>query len=917
MTAAEWERIKAIFDAALNVPRDERACWLEQACDGCPELRGTVEQLLRSWDESTIAGPVDIEQLPVFSPGQIVANRFRVLRLIARGGMGEVYEAQDASLDGLRIALKTIRTDIASEKHAYERFKREVWVAREVAHEGICRIFDLVEHRETNGEGVERVVPCLTMQLLDGYTLSSLLGERRPLSTKEALPLITQMVLAIQVMHANGIVHRDIKPSNIMLVHGSDGGDCRVVILDFGLAKPLHEGSVRWQTRSEERAGAPYFIAPEVLRGERGGIAVDVYALGLIIDEMVTRSPAFPCKSVEEVFWNKLHGEPIRPSARAENLPPSWEQTILRCLDRDPNRRPERVVEVLSFLNGSSDITVTLPALPPSPAAPPTESGSATPGRESIFSRLARLTWRWWLGIAIGSILLTLCLALVLGSTPPNLPTSILVYPFVNLTKATEYNYLCTGIAEELMRRLLHIQGVHVYLFHEAQSLGSPGSDEARFSVKASLQYHDQWVWLTVQLFDTKTRKLVWTERFNRELRNPLELESEIAQEIVAAMVLNLQKDGRSSNQVQLTFQSLGAHVRRWFGYDVALLPAQATSNRKAFIEYSRGRELLQKRTEGETRQAIRHFLTATILDPKYALAYAALADAQHVLLTWSNSDRKLRLTEARKYAEQAVALDPSLPEVHTSLAAVRQALWDWEGSEWEYQKALTVQPKFARAHHWFAGLLLQFGRFDEALAHAREALELEPYDWPSHSSYGLYLWHAGRLREAATHLEGLLTKEPDFPYGHMVLGQVYAALAASSSEPEATDFFVRSLREAGVVRAHELKVAGGTDSAGFLKWSDTVFAQAHASRQDWASVRLYTDRLERGLKSKAVPASLLARAYAVAGRHTRALELLELGLKQNEREMLYINVAPFFKPLHRYERFQTIVRLLGLDRKN
>jgi hypothetical protein len=134
MTAAEWERIKAVFDAALNVPRQERASWLDQACAGSPELRNTLEELLISWDQSSAGDPRDSQTHPVFSPGQVIAGRFCVLRLMARGGMGEVYEVRDGSLNGLRVALKTIRTEIASEKHAYERFKREVWVAREVAH---------------------------------------------------------------------------------------------------------------------------------------------------------------------------------------------------------------------------------------------------------------------------------------------------------------------------------------------------------------------------------------------------------------------------------------------------------------------------------------------------------------------------------------------------------------------------------------------------------------------------------------------------------------------------------------------------------------------------------------------------------------------------------------------------------------
>ena len=195
MTAAEWERIKAIFDAALSVDMRVRDAWLDQACAGTPELRQTIAELLRTYDDSSGADPRDEEEPPVFSPSQVVGNRFTVIRLIARGGMGEVYEARDAALNGLRVALKTVRTAGIQQRLAYERFKREVWVAREISHEGICRIYDLVEHRDTAPDGTERLVPCLTMKLLDGETLGAWLRGKRPLSPSESLPLIRQIAI--------------------------------------------------------------------------------------------------------------------------------------------------------------------------------------------------------------------------------------------------------------------------------------------------------------------------------------------------------------------------------------------------------------------------------------------------------------------------------------------------------------------------------------------------------------------------------------------------------------------------------------------------------------------------------------------------------------------------------------------------
>jgi tetratricopeptide (TPR) repeat protein len=238
--------------------------------------------------------------------------------------------------------------------------------------------------------------------------------------------------------------------------------------------------------------------------------------------------------------------------------------------------------------------------------------------------------------------------------------------------------------------------------------------------------------------------------------------------------------------------------------------------------------------------------------------------------------------------------------------------LWDWTGSEESYRAALRAQPKFARGHQWYAGLALQFGRFDQALDEARKGLELDPFDYPGQNTYGYYLWHAGRLREAASHLESLLTKT-DLLYAHINLGQIYAGLAAASAEPEATDFYVKSMREAGIVRARELEASGQSDSAGYLKWSDTIFAQAHAARGDRASARIYADRLEHGLKAGKISAAAVAWAQSAIGNYPRAIELLELGAERREREMLYVRVMPLFRPLHGDVRFRAVLRRMGL----
>jgi serine/threonine protein kinase len=253
MKAHEWETIKRLFDVAITVPKDKRQAWLDHACAGSRELRETLEELLRSYDESSFDAIGEIEALPVFEPGQLIANRFMVVRLIARGGMGEVYEVQDTTMKGLRMALKTIRMDVAESKNAYEWFMREVWVGREIANENICHIFDFIEHVERRPDGSERVVPCLTMQLLEGHTLEAEIAENGPFAPLDCLEWIRQVARALDATHKKGFAHRDIKPSNIMLVDVPEESRRRAVVMDFGLAQS-RRSSTRHRTAAIARA---------------------------------------------------------------------------------------------------------------------------------------------------------------------------------------------------------------------------------------------------------------------------------------------------------------------------------------------------------------------------------------------------------------------------------------------------------------------------------------------------------------------------------------------------------------------------------------------------------------------------------------------------------------------------------------
>jgi len=294
-----------------------------------------------------------VATVAVLTPGQVLAERYRIVRFIAQGGMGEVYEAEDREL-GERVALKTVRPEIAGQEGVLDRFKREVHLARKVTHPNVCRLFDLGLHRERDANGREVELRYLTMELLEGETLSQRLKRVGRLSPAEALPIVRQMAAALATAHEASIVHRDFKSSNVILVPGR-GGE-RAVVTDFGLAHGLAEsaGLEASLTATGSSLGTPAYMAPEQVAGKRAGRAADIYALGVVMYEMVTGQWPFTGSSAMSIAIKRLTENPPPPRRVVVDLDPVWEGAILRCLEREPENRFASADDVVRALGGGT-----------------------------------------------------------------------------------------------------------------------------------------------------------------------------------------------------------------------------------------------------------------------------------------------------------------------------------------------------------------------------------------------------------------------------------------------------------------------------------------------------------------------------------------------------------------------------------
>ncbi|MEW6368133.1 MAG: protein kinase [Acidobacteriota bacterium] len=317
-----------------------------------PEAGGTrpVETEAKTIDAPSQPGP-PVGQ--VFRTGELVAQRYRILRFIAMGGMGEVYEAKDLEL-GETVALKTLGHRLGWDANLIDRFKREIQLARKVTHPNVARIYDLGYHRTSVPS---REISFLTMEMLEGETLSERLRTKGRMTSREALPIIEQIAAGLGAAHSAGVVHRDFKPSNVILVDTPGRpGEVRAVITDFGIARGYESGSGAGAqiTDTGVALGTPEYMAPEQLTGDSLSPATDIYALGIVLYQLVTGVLPFSGQTPLSVMSRRLTESPLSPRNHVRDIDPAWEATILRCMAREPADRFATTGEVLRALKSQA-----------------------------------------------------------------------------------------------------------------------------------------------------------------------------------------------------------------------------------------------------------------------------------------------------------------------------------------------------------------------------------------------------------------------------------------------------------------------------------------------------------------------------------------------------------------------------------
>jgi serine/threonine protein kinase/tetratricopeptide (TPR) repeat protein len=338
----------------LKPPEDDPS---QQTLDS----QSTIPAPVISCDDQTSRTPRPLQPAPpqsAFSPGDTIAKRFRILRFIARGGMGEVYEALDIELKQ-KVALKTVRSVLLADVQSLERFRQEIVVAKRITHPNVCRTYDLFRHETSDDPSNDVLV--VSMELLAGQTLDHLLKEKGKLTTAEALPPVKQMIAGLAAAHEAGVVHRDFKSNNVMLVAPPSGsGATRVVVTDFGLAHSL-EGGEFALTRTGEMLGTPSYMAPEQVTGKEITPATDIYSLGIVMFEMVTGRLPFSGKNWRELAFARLEQAPPSPKGLQPDLDDVWSLAIQKCMQLVPADRYTSVTDVEKALVGQIETVLPKP----------------------------------------------------------------------------------------------------------------------------------------------------------------------------------------------------------------------------------------------------------------------------------------------------------------------------------------------------------------------------------------------------------------------------------------------------------------------------------------------------------------------------------------------------------------------------
>jgi eukaryotic-like serine/threonine-protein kinase len=736
MERDEWQKSEEAFHHALSLDKDLRETYLEDLAKDSPGIAAEVYSLLDAYenDSSLLDSPVAdlglraIHQTDKQSRENTVVGVFSIGKMLGSGGMGEVYEALDTRLNR-RVALKFLSDSYQDDGIARRRLQKEAQAIAMLEHPNICTVYGL------ENEGTDSF---LVMQFIDGVTLDKRI-EKLSMDPAVFRSIALQIAQAVAFAHSHGVIHRDLKPGNIML---SENGNIKV--LDFGLAKivdnkktPL-KGSLLHSTQASQKGlvfGTVSYMSPEQLRGDKLGYQSDVFSLGVIFHELLTKVNPFQRDSQAETIAAILGNDAVDVRQHAPGLASRLAGLINKCLERDRSLRFASVAEILIELDNLDE-------------------------RRPI-------TWR--IGPrAVAKIVLSVITILLLASLTlyftRTRQMSMAVLPVAFADHRPEGSHFAEDINQGLMDKLSELSGLRVkgdaytsrYLGQnvDAQQIGRDLGVDAVF--RGMLQMRSDGVYLKTETIRTSDGLLLDTNESKIEESRV----SDVPDAIIARIV----------NSADL----------RLSGDDVAKLSRKDTESTEAKNFYLTGRYLMKRRKTGDDLDgAIQAFTSAKDIDQNYARAWAGLADAY---LLQSSVAAKRALTPkqavdlARLAAKRAIDLDNSLADSYNSLGSISSRYdWNWKDAENYFRTAISRDAEFLPAYFGLINVLKMEERYDEALVQANKVKDLDPLSINADIQIALINYRKRDYAQTDRILKELLQRSPDDPRVKYV--QVYEFL--------------------------------------------------------------------------------------------------------------------------------------------